>query len=220
LKEETMHIPDGFIAPQVYVPAYFLDGLFLIYAFRRFKKALEERMIPYIASLSLFSFILMSIAVPLPGGTSVHGLGIASLSLLLGPWIAFICVSLILFLEAVIFGEGGITTFPINSIAMGFLGSFSAFYAYTMLKKFLSDKVSLFLAGFFSTLVSAFFMALLLGIHPYIFKDASGKPLYFPYGFSIVMPALLLPHLVVGTGEGLLTYLVVRLLRGRISHEG
>lgn len=54
-----MHIPDGFVAPQVYVPAYFLDGLLLIYAFRKFKGVMEEHMLPYVASLSLFCFILI-----------------------------------------------------------------------------------------------------------------------------------------------------------------
>lgn len=102
-----MHIPDGFLAPQVYIPAYLVDIGLLFYAFKRFKKDLKEKTIPYLASLSAFSFIIMSIAIPLPGGTSVHGLGVASLSLLFGPWTAFLSISLVLFLQATIFGEGG-----------------------------------------------------------------------------------------------------------------
>ncbi|ADO44861.1 cobalamin (vitamin B12) biosynthesis CbiM protein [Hydrogenobacter thermophilus TK-6] len=215
-----MHIPDGFVAPQVYVPAYLIDGLFLVYSFGKFRKALKEKTIPYIASLSLLSFVLMSVAVPLPGGTSVHSLGVASLSLLFGPWVAFLCVSLLLFLQAVVFGEGGITTFPINSIGMGLLGSFCAFYTYRVMRAFFSDKISLFLAGFLSTLFSALLIAVILGLHPHLFKDASGKPLYFPFGFSVVIPALLLPHIIVGVGEGILTYLVVEFLKGRVGYEG
>lgn len=214
-----MHIPDGFVAPQVYIPAYLLDLGLLIYGFGKFKAILGEKTLPYLASLSVLSFVLMSIALPLPGGTSVHGLGVSGFSLLFGPWVSFLCVSLVLFLQAVIFGGGGITTFPLNSIGIGFLGSFCAFYTYKVIKAYFKDSFALFTAGFISTIISALFIALILGIHPHLFKDASGKPLYFPFGFSVVIPALLLPHIVVGIGEGLLTYLIIKLLKERVSRE-
>ncbi|HAV40431.1 MAG TPA: cobalamin biosynthesis protein CbiM [Aquificaceae bacterium] len=211
-----MHIPDGFLAPQVYIPAYLVDIGLLFYAFKRFKKDLKEKTIPYLASLSAFSFIIMSIAIPLPGGTSVDGLGVASLSLLFGPWTAFLSISLVLFLQATIFGEGGITSFPINSLSIAFLGSLCAHYTYLIAKRYLEDRTSLFLSGFLSTLISAFAAALVLGIHPYLFKDPFGKPLYFPFKLSLVLPAVLFPHILVGIGEGILTIIIVRALRDRI----
>lgn len=211
-----MHIPDGFIAPQIYLPAYVVDITLLFYAFRKFKKGLAEKAIPYLTSLSALSFVIMSITLPLPGGTSLHALGVASISLLFGPWIAFLSVSLVLFLQATILGQGGITSFPINSISIALGGSFCSYYTYIVVKRFLSEELSIFSSGFFSTLISALMVALVLGIHPYLFKDPSGKPLYFPFGFNLVIPALLLPHTLLGIGEGILTIIVVKALRSRL----
>ncbi len=211
-----MHIPDGFLAPQVYVPAYLLDLSLMFYALKSFKEKLKERTVPFIASLSVMSFILMSIAIPMPGGTSVHGLGVASISLLFGPWTAFVCISLVLFLQASVFGEGGITSFPINSLGIGLVGSLSSYYVYRVLSRFIGEKMAIFISGFLSTVLSALFIALVLGLHPYLFIDSSGRPLYFPFKFHVVIPAVLLPHILVGTGEGLLTLLVVKTIRSRI----
>ncbi|MFN3814230.1 MAG: energy-coupling factor ABC transporter permease [Aquificaceae bacterium] len=211
-----MHIPDGFLAPQVYIPAYFLDLSLIFYALKSFKEKLKERTVPFIASLSVMSFIFMSIAVPMPGGTSVHGLGVASISLLFGPWVAFVCISLVLFLQASVFGEGGVTSFSINSLGIGFIGSLSAYYVYRVLSRFIDDRTAIFISGFLSTILSALFIALVLGLHPYLFTDPSGKPIYFPFKFNVVIPAVLLPHIPVGVGEGLLTLLVVKTIRSRI----
>ena len=94
-------------------------------------------------------------------------------------------------------------------------GSLGAFYVYRVTSKLVPDKIALFLSGFTSALVSAIFIATVLGAHYYLFKDESGRPIYFPFGYSIVFPALVVPHLIVGTGEGFLTYLVVTLLKKR-----
>lgn len=210
-----MHIPDGFVAPQIYIPAHVVNAAIFTYALKRLMNSLREKTIPYIASLSVFAFILSSVAIPIPGGTSIHGLGVASLSVLFGPWVAFPCIFLILLLEAVLLGEGGITTLSINSLAIGLFGSLGAFYVYRVISKLVPDKIALFLSGFTSALVSAIFIATVLGAHYYLFKDESGRPIYFPFGYSIVFPALVVPHLIVGTGEGFLTYLVVTLLKKR-----
>jgi cobalt/nickel transport system permease protein len=40
-------------------------------------------------------------------------------------------------------------------------------------------------------------------------------PLFFPFGPEITLPAVLLPHLVIGVGEAVLTLLVWRFARVR-----
>jgi cobalt/nickel transport system permease protein len=214
-----MHIPDGFVAPQIYLPAYILDISLLAYSIRRIKRSLNERAIPYLSSVSLLSFVISSITIPLPGGTSVHGTGIPILSILFGPWVAFVSYSLILFLQAVLFGEGGITTFPINSISMGFVGSFAAFFTYKALSIF-KEEVSIVISSFVSIMLSALLIATILGIHPYLFKKADGSPLYFPFGLYITIPAVIVPHIFVGLGEGLLSSIAIKVLNRRLKVEG
>ncbi|MEJ5338232.1 MAG: energy-coupling factor ABC transporter permease [Aquificaceae bacterium] len=207
-----MHIPEGFVAPQVYVPAYAVSMGLALYGFRKFKERLSERSIPRLALLSAFAFILSSLSFPLPGGTSVHGVGVAPLALLYGPWTAYLCMCLVLLLQAVLLGHGGITTYPVNALAMGFVGAFSS---YAVHRLFAKKSNAPFLAGFFSTLLSALSVALLLGVHPYLFTDPSGRALYFPYPLGITLPAITLSHLPVAVVEGLITQAVVGLLRRR-----
>ena len=39
--------------------------------------------------------------------------------------------------------------------------------------------------------------------------------LFFPFDLSITLPAVMIPHALIGIGEGVLTLLIFRLLRQR-----
>ncbi len=205
-----MHIPDGFISPKLYVPAYAVAIGLLAIAFRRLRRELREETIPLLAVMTALAFVLMLVAVPLPGGTSAHASGVAVLAVLFGPWIAFASCALVLLLQAMLFGAGGITTFPVNALAMGFAGSLVAWSTYRLLRTW-RRPVALFLAGWLSVVTAAVLVAVALGVQPLLAHRADGTPLFFPFGLEITLPAIVLPHLVVGVGEGLLTVLIVQL---------
>ncbi len=198
-----MHIPDGFISPYIYVPAALVDVALLSFSFKKLKSHLEDDL-PKISVLTALSFVLMSITFPIIGGTSVHITGIPILSILFGPWVAFFCSSLVLFIQAVFFGEGGITTFPINSLVMSFTISFVSYFLFERLKN-INRFVAIFLASFISLVLAALILAFILGIHPLLFHTIEGKPLYFPFGLEITIPALVIPHLFAGIIEGIFT---------------
>ncbi|MBD3823415.1 MAG: energy-coupling factor ABC transporter permease [Epsilonproteobacteria bacterium] len=203
-----MHIPDGFISPQTYLPAFGLSAI-LVYAAAK-RTAFEVERIPFIAGLSALSFILMFITIPILGGTSVHLIGVALMSVLFGPWMGFITLSLVLTLQAFLLGDGGVTSLPINIIAMAFFGSFSAHYAYRLLHTRF-PKSALFAAGYASILIPSIIIAFALGIQPLIASDA-GKPLYFPFGLDVTLVAVIAPNLLVGALEGSLTLMIVGFL--------
>ncbi len=209
-----MHIPDGFIAPQVYLPAYGVAGGLWAWSLRRIRSLLREETIPQLAVLTAFSFVVMMVMIPLPGGTSMHATGVALLALLFGVPTSFVAVSLVLALQAFVFGAGGVTALPINALAIGLAGSASAWVAYHGLRR-LNESVALLVAGWLSVNVAALLLALVLGVQPAIAHDAAGRPLFFPFGFSVTLPAIMLPHALVGVGEGLLTLLVWRLAQRR-----
>ena len=58
-------------------------------------------------------------------------------------------------------------------------------------------------------------VALVLGIQPLIAHKDDGTPLFFPFGLGITLPAILLPHIVIGIAEAVLTVLVWRYARAR-----
>ncbi len=206
-----MHIPDGFISPQTYLPAYALAAGLWAFAARRVKRDLDAETLPFLAAYTALSFVLMMVALPLPGGTTAHAAGIGLLAVGFGGWMSFLAISLVLAMQALLFGDGGITALPINAVAMGFVGSFSALAAWKLFGRF-NESIALFLAGWFSIALPALLVALILGVQPLLAHDAQSAPLFFPFGLAVTLPAVLLPHVLIGLAEGVLTMLGYRYL--------
>ncbi|NPA16474.1 energy-coupling factor ABC transporter permease [Persephonella sp.] len=213
-----MHIPDGFISPKVYIPAYVVTAGLWAYGFKKLKDVLDERTLPFVAVMTAFSFVISLFTVPLPGGTSGHAVGVGLLSVAFGYWVAFVSLSVVFFLQAVLFGDGGITTFPINAFSMGFVGGVVAHYSYRLFGK-INDRFGLFVAGWLSVVVASLVVAVILGIQPVIAHTPEGKPLFFPFGIEITLPAVVVPHLIVGIVEGIMTVIGIQVYR-RLKVEG
>jgi len=204
-----MHIPDGYLSPETIVVSYAIAIPLWGYGFKQLKQNLNEETLPLIGGLSALSFIIMMFNIPIPGGTSGHAVGAALIAILFSAWIGFISVSLVLLIQSLIFGDGGITALAINSIGMAFISSFSA----TFIFKIFKHKFTPFICGWISAVMSALFIALILGIQP-IFWSENGKALYFPFDLSITIPALVGSHILFfGVVEGIFTYIVYNYLK-------
>ena len=209
-----MHIPDGFIAPQAYVPAYGLAGVLWAVGLRRLRRLLDPAAVPRLAVATAAAFALMMVTVPLPGGTTVHVSGVGMIAALFGVWQAFLALSLVFLMQALMFGDGGVTALPINALAMGLGGSLAAV---GMLRLLGRRTVGLFMAGWIGTVVPAVILALVLGLQPLLARAADGTPLFFPFGWNVTLPAVIIPHLAVGVADGVLTVLAWRILAPRES---
>jgi cobalt/nickel transport system permease protein len=209
-----MHIPDGFLSPQTYIPAYAVAAGAWAWAGKGLRRHLDETTVPRLAMLTALAYGLGLIMVPVPGGTSGHALGIALLALLFGVRATFIAYSLVLLLQALVFGAGGITALAVNALTMGLAGAVAAVGAKRLLAR-AGDTVAVAGAAWFSVVVPAVLLALVLGVQPLIAQREDGTPLFFPFGLEITLPAVIVPHLFIGVAEALLTVLVWRLARAR-----
>lgn len=215
-----MHIPDGFISPLTYIPATVAAIPLLIVAFKKTKEAISDESFAFLSSLTAFSFVVMMFNIPIPGGTSGHAIGAAILAILFGPWVAAFCISLTLFIQAFIFGDGGLSVFAINSLAMGFAASFSAFYLHKLLKNRVNNGIVLFFAGWSSIVFASVVVAVALGIQPLLGVDSAGHPIYFPFGLEVTIPAVVGSHMLFfGVVEGFATMLVMRFLEKIMSQS-
>jgi len=79
-----MHIPDGFLSPQTYLPAYAVAAGAWAWAARGLRERLDETTVPRLAMLTALAYGLGLVMVPVPGGTSGHALGVALLALIFG----------------------------------------------------------------------------------------------------------------------------------------
>jgi len=207
-----VHIPDGYLSPQTVIATYALSIPLWVVGFKKLKATLNEETLPLIGALSALSFIVMMFNIPIPGGTSGHAVGAVLIAMLFGPWIGFISVSLVLLIQALVFGDGGISTFGANAFSMAFVGSFVGYYTFKALQKY---KFAPFIAGWSGVVASSFFIALLLGVQPMLFME-DGKPLYFPFDLQTTMVALVGSHaLFFGIVEGIFTAVVYKFLQKR-----
>jgi cobalt/nickel transport system permease protein len=212
-----MHIPDGFLSPQTYLPAYAAAGLAWAWAARGLRRTLDEQTVPRLAALTALAYGLGLVMVPIPGGTTGHALGVAMLALLFGVRLAFLAYSLVLLLQALLFGAGGVTALAVNALAMGLAGSAAAVLVHRLLRG-LNGTAAVAAAAWASVMVSGLLLALALGVQPLIAHREDGTPLFFPFGLSITLPAVLIPHALIGAGEAALTVLVWRFARTRQWH--
>jgi cobalt/nickel transport system permease protein len=195
-----MHIPDGYLSPSTCVCMFGAAAPFWWVALSRVKRMLNTRMIPLLAVFAAFAFVIMMFNLPLPGGTTGHAVGMGVASIVLGPWASMVAISVALVIQAVFFGDGGITTIGANCFNMAIVGSLVAYGAYRILARRSSigsrrRVLAAGIAGYAAINVAALCTAIEFGIQPILFHDASGAPLYAPYSLSISIPAMLIGHL-------------------------
>ncbi|HAR96308.1 MAG TPA: cobalamin biosynthesis protein CbiM [Deltaproteobacteria bacterium] len=208
-----MHIPDGYLSPQTYLPLYAVSGCVLAVALKKVKTEVSTKEVPYLAMAAAFTFLIQMFNIPVPGGTTGHAVGAGIVALLLGPWTAVIAVSIALIVQALVFGDGGITAIGANIFNMAIVMPFVSYWTFKAVKGKRSGKkitnVASFLAGYLGLCIASLFAAVQFGIQPLIAHGADGRPLYAPYPLSIALPAMGIEHfLFFGIAEGLVTALL------------
>ena len=211
-----MHIPDGYLGPATYATMYALTIPFWAVAARKLNRTLKAKQAPYLAIGAAFSFVIMMFNVPIIGGTTGHATGATLLAILLGPWAAMISISVALLIQALLFGDGGLTTYAANCFNMGVIGALAGYGIYRLLaagsdvksrRRWAAGAV----AAYVSLNISALVTGIEFGIQPMLEKSANGQPLYSPFPLHVAVPAMVGGHaLVFGFAEALITALVIK----------
>lgn len=213
-----MHIPDGYLGPKTYITLYAVFAVFMMIAIKKLKKQLSLKLIPFLGFASAFSFLIMMFNIPIPGGTTGHAVGAALAGLVIGPWAAMVSVSVALIIQALVFGDGGITAIGANCFTMAIVMPFIAAWTYKLIAGNTDNKrrtgVAAFFAGYVSLNSAALITAVLFGLQPIISTDAAGNPLYSPYPLKLAVPAMALEHLLLfGIIEGIVTMVFFQYLK-------
>mgnify|MGYP001610649180 FL=1 len=227
-----MHIPDGYLGPITYGSLWAAVIPIWIYASKKVKVILKASQVPLLALSAAFSFVIMMFNVPLPGGTTGHATGATLIAILIGPWPAVIALSIALIVQALIFGDGGITAIGANCFNIAFAGVLVGYGIYKLISsekfkvqslKFKNSDTEtsrsslstrhLIGAGagaYIGINIAALLTALELGIQPLLHTGADGRPLYSPFPLSITIPAILLEHIFLfGIVEAVVTVFVL-----------
>jgi cobalt/nickel transport system permease protein len=204
-----MHIPDGYLSPATCAALYAASTPFWYTALSRLKRSLSTRLIPQISVFAAFSFVIMMFNLPLPGGTTGHAVGVGIAAIVLGPWAAMLSISVALLIQALFFGDGGVTALGANCFNIAIVGSLVAWASYRLAAGGAAPGsrrrvIAAGFAGYLAVNAAALLTAIELGIQPMFFRDASGAPLYAPYPLSVAIPAMMAGHLTIaGMAEAL-----------------
>ena len=156
-----MHIPDGFI-PLLQTIIYWIIALvFVALALHWARKELSEEKVPIVAVLAAAIFAMQAFNLPVGMGTSGHLVGGALAAIILGsPYAAIFILTIVLIIQGVIFGDGGITTMGANIINMGVIGGFVGYYGFIGFKSiiknpYVSAGIAAWLACFIPALAAS-----------------------------------------------------------------
>ncbi len=197
-----MHIPDGYLDPVTCAVTYVISLAFGFVAVKKARTAPEEAktLLPVMAAAI---FVAQMLNWPIPGGTSLHFVGGALAAILMGPWLGYLTLTLVLVVQALVFHDGGITTLGANVLNMAIVAVFTGYAIYKALPEKHKTLAS-FLAGWISITLAGIVAGIELG------TSAS-----FLYGLSVTVPVMGGWHALLGVGEGAITAGVYSYLKSR-----
>jgi cobalt/nickel transport system permease protein len=196
-----LHIPDTVIGPLTYIPLYIIMIFIWAYAGYRLKKTLRSKQVPMLALLAAFAFIIQMFNLPVVVGTSGHATGGAIMGIILGPWAAVIAMTVTLIIQALLFGDGGLTTLGANSFNIAFVIPFSAYIIYRIMggRSPVTSKrrlVAAIVAGYLSLTLAAALAGFEFGIQPIMYPASLGYT-YIQYPLSYTLPIMVGSHLIL-----------------------
>ncbi len=190
-----MHISEGVLSAPVLLSGAVATGLGTLLGLRK----LSAERIPQVALLSAAFFVASLVHVPL-GPSSVHLILNGLVGILLG-WMTFPALLVGLFLQAILFQFGGLTTLGVNTFNMAFPGVvvYYLFRPWIRSNQKALTVVAAFLSGALAVLLAGIFVALELSF--------TGE------SFVAAAKLILAAHLPIMLIEGVITVLLVTFLK-------
>ena len=215
-----MHIPDGYIGPIMSLGSALVTVPVWSIAVKRVQKILSNRTVPLMAIFAAFSFTIMMFNVPVPGGTTAHGVGGTLAAVVLGPCSRH-CHSQhgpdhsgSLFRRRRHPRHFHQLSQHGDNLASGWLRCIQADSGQSPI---LSTR-RVWAAGigaYVGITASALAVGIELGLQPLLFSDA-GRPLYSPMVWHEAIPAMLISHVFGASAvEAIITSLGVAYMQKR-----
>ena len=193
-----MHIPDGLMEPSIFAIGWLISIIVISFSTRVINKKLDKRQIPLMGTLAAGIFVAQMLNFPIGGGTTGHLVGAALAAIFLGPFAGMTVLTVILIIQCLMFGDGGITALGLNILNMAIIGCVVGWYVY----KAFPEKYrvpGIFVASWLAIFIGAFACAIELSVSYAISGGVYGIPA------AISLPTMLGYHAVIGIGEAIIT---------------
>jgi len=195
---------DALISPAVGGTMWAASAGLIAYCSKKVRDDIDDRKIPLMGVAGAFIFAAQMINFTIPGtGSSGHLGGAMILSVLLGPYAAFLTMASVLTVQALFFADGGLLALGCNIFNLGF---FPCFIAYPFIyKKIAGEKPSQnrILLG----TMAASILGLQMGAFGVVLETLFSGISELPFGTFVLMMQPI--HLAIGIVEGMVTAAVI-----------
>lgn len=190
-----MHISEGVLSVPALIAGASASAAGIGYGIKKTK----DEDLPKVAVLSSTLFVASLIHVPL-GPTSVHLILNGLAGIILG-WSVFPALFLALFLQAILFQFGGLTTLGVNTLTMGF----PAILCFYLFKKSLigENDILALISGFFTGVFGIFLASILVALFLFTTGEA----------FLNLAKLIIIAHIPVMIIEGIITSFITGIIR-------
>lgn len=201
----ALHIADGVIETPVAAGFAALAVAAVAVCLARGRRALDDRLAPMAGLVAAFVFAAQMLNFPVLPGVSGHLVGGALAALLVGPWVAVLCVSVVVMVQALVFADGGLSALGLNLTNMAVVSTAAAYLVVAGLRPVLPRTIpGLAVTAFLASVVSV--VAAALG---FVGQYWIGGGVALTAGLGEVAGTMAGVHVLIGAGEGLLTAVTV-----------
>lgn len=198
-----MHVPDGFLDVPTSVATGVVAAAGVALALRRSRGEVDDRVAPLAGLVATFVFAAQMLNFPVGAGTSGHLIGGALAAVLVGPWVATLCLTVVLLVQALVFADGGLTALGTNVVLMAIVGVWVGWAVFAVARRVLPARAgSVPVAASVGALVSVPAAA---AVFTGLFAIGGTAPVEL----GALLTAMLSWHVVIGIGEAVITGLVV-----------
>ena len=198
-----MHMPDGLINAPVSVGAAVIAAGAITVGLKKSKGTLDSQTAPLAGLVAVFIFALQMMNFPVAAGTSGHLMGGALASILVGPYVAILVMTVVVSLQALVFADGGLSALGLNLLNMGIVSIVVSALLFAVLMKLL-PKTRTSIIGVSATVA---FISVLASAGAFVFEYSLGGNA--TYNIASVLISVMSVHVLIGIAEAIITGLTI-----------
>ena len=200
-----MHIPDflfGYssIGVPISIIFWIIALVFIVLAIKWARENLDESKIPILAVITAGIFALQAFNLPTGFCVSGHLVGGALAAIVLcSPFAAVFVLAIVLVIQALFFGDGGVLALGANIINMGVVAGLVGFYLFAALKEKIGVPISAAVTGWIACVIAATVCTVEIAI-------IGAVPI------AVGLPPMFIYHALIGIIEAIITGILVVLI--------
>ncbi|MGA1845024.1 MAG: energy-coupling factor ABC transporter permease [bacterium] len=195
-----MHAPDGFYNTGLCIV---MDGVCLgviAYSVKKVLKKLDRKVVALAATVGALVFAVQMANFCVSKGSSCHFMGGVFASIILGPYLSTIMVSIMHLVQVFVFQDGGVLSLGPNLLTIVIISTFLGYYLYRIFKSLVIEPYGTYIGAF----ISAWLTLLITAITVSTMLALSGVD-----SMAATLGPMVGPHVLVGAMEGLVTVLLL-----------